>query len=147
MRKTKNYISILVIILTGLNAICQETDTLKCNIQVILSTHQEIEELTELQMTQFLKTFGEECKNNVEFSEFSNETLFNVVQSNPELFCISIEKNQNDIDIERVLDELKRPLHDLINLKLTKEIVEKTKFDTKLKQRIIESLNYAIGNE
>ena len=125
----------------------QESHSEKCDISIILEMHQNIENVSEDLMFQFLKTFGPECKNNVEFSEFSNETLFKVIQNEPELFCKVLENNQNLIDFETILGALKSPLHDLIDLELTIIKIADTKVSPALKSQLIITINSANWDE
>jgi hypothetical protein len=98
-------------------------------------------------MLRFLRTFGPECKNNVEFSEFSNETLFNAIQNEPGPFCKILENDQNLVDLETILAELKSPLHDLIDLELTIIEIADTKASATLKSQLILAINSANWDE
>lgn len=146
---TKTSILTLTFFLFILNVNSQnnEKTSLKCNTEIVLGTHENIDNISEDLMLRFLKTFGEECKNNVEFSEFSNETLFKVIQNEPELFCKVIEKNNGQIDFGKIVSELKSPLHDLIDLELTIEKIADTKSSPTLKSQMILAINSANWDE
>ena len=109
--------------------------------------NQNLQNPTKALMLTFLQTFGEECKNNIEFSEFSNETLFQVIQNNPELFSETIEGNLDLIDLETILFDLKNPLHDLINLRLTINRIADTDLDPEIKGKMLIALNSALWDE
>jgi len=121
--------------------------SLKCNSETIIETIEGINNISEDLMLRFLNSFIEECKHNVEFSEFWNETLFKVIQNEPELFCKVLEKNNAQIDIGSMVSELKSPLHDLIDLELTINKIADTKCNTTLKSQMILALNSAKWDE
>lgn len=58
----------------------------------------------------FFKTFSDKrCENNVEYLEWSNELLFNVIEKRPKLFfetLFSMSKNEIDAVIEDINDPL-----------------------------------------
>jgi hypothetical protein len=121
--------------------------SLKCNSETIIETIEGINNISEDLMLRFLNSFIEECKHNVEFSEFWNETLFKVIQNEPELFCKVLEKNNAQIDIGSIVSELKSPLHDLIDLELTINKIADTKCNTTLKSQMILALNSVANSE
>lgn len=124
----------------------QETDSLKCNISVVLTTYEKLDSLNEDLILDFLKTFGEECKNNVEYSQFSNETLFLAIQKSTEQFCKTLEKNAKTLELNKILFELEYPIHDLIDLHSTKEKIEKLNITDIIKTQLINSIDLAIKN-
>ena len=75
------------------NSNSQNNNISKCDLTIVLETSNKINNLSEDLILRFLQTFGKECKNNVEFSEFSNEVLFKVIQGYPELFYKIIKNN------------------------------------------------------
>lgn len=74
---------ILVALISCNSCYGQDSDTLKCNGFIVLQADKNIDGISGELMLKFLETFGKECKNNVEFSGFSNETLYKVIQQNP----------------------------------------------------------------
>lgn len=133
--------------LVNVNSQNDDKTSLKCSTEIVLETHENIDNISEDLMLRFIKTFGTECKNNVEFSEFSNETLFKVIQTEPELFCKVLENKKNQIDLEIIISELKSPLHDLIGLELTIEKIANTKTNKSLKSKLIYAINSANWDE
>lgn len=119
----------------------QNKDLIKCNTSIILETTEKIDSVSENLMLRFLKTFGKDCRNNVEFSEFSNEILFKVIQQQPELFCEVLEDNKNQIEFEEIILELKSPINDLIDLNLTINRIANTKTESSLENKLILSIN------
>jgi hypothetical protein len=125
----------------------QEHNSEKCDISVIVEMNETNDNITEDLMLSFLKTFGEECKNNTEFIEFSNEALFKIIQNEPELFCKVLENHMNQIEIEIIISDLKSPLHDLIDLDLTINKIADTKINSSLKSQMILAINSANWDE
>jgi hypothetical protein len=121
-----------------------KSDTLKCNVNIVTSTFHELNDLSEDRMIEFLKTFGSECENNTEYLEFSNEMLFKVLQTYPELFIFSIDKEKYEIDLDEIISNLENPLFDLIDLEKTLIIIENTQCDTNLKIQIANAIQIAI---
>jgi|GEM_PF-1401755 len=115
----------------------QESDSLKCNISIVGEAYYNFEEVSEILMLKFLKTFGKDCRNNAEFSEFSNETLYKVIQGNPEIFAKTVENNLNQVDFNEILFNLENPVNDLINLDLTINKIADTKIENSIKDKLI----------
>jgi len=76
-------------------------------------------------LSEFLCTFDNSCKNNAEYSEYSNETLFAVLEKAPNLFFQVMATGQ--IDNKIILKEIENPISDLINLQ---NIYNETKLAT-----------------
>jgi hypothetical protein len=115
----------------------QESDSLKCNISIVGEAYDNFDKVSESLMLKFLKTFGKDCRNNAEFSEFSNETLYKVIQGNPEIFAKTLENNLNQVDFNEILFNLENPVNDLINLDLTINKIADTKIENSIKDKLI----------
>jgi len=96
----------------------QNNDTLlsKCSLDIILQIENDIDSLTIQKMRAFLTNFSKDCRNNVEFSEVSNEVLFIVIEKYPELFVTVMCDNNAEIECEEIYFQLSQPLHDLIRV-------------------------------
>lgn len=90
-------------------------------------------------------TFGQECRNNVEYSEWSNELLFSLLDKQTNLTVKTIEKEEKRIEMEEIFDDLSSPIHDMINVKNVISKIEKVKIKKELKDKIIERLKTADG--
>jgi hypothetical protein len=119
----------------------QEPDSFKCNITIVVEAFQNKDQVSDELMLRFLKTFGKDCKNNVEFSQFSNEMLYKVIQKNPEIFAKTLKNNLNQIDFDEIIFNLKNPLHDLIDLDLTINRIAETQVDKSIKDKLIIAIN------
>lgn len=115
----------------------------KCDGSVILATENKVGQLTKKDVKDFLLTFGKECRNNVEFSEFSNEVLFLVLDKQTELILKTIEKEEKQIELDEILDDLSSPISDMIVVKNLIPRVEKVKINTRLKNLIVDRLRTA----
>jgi len=97
----------------------------KCDVEKVRLVNQHLDSLTDQMLSEFLCTFDNSCKNNVEYSEFSNETLFTVLEKAPTLFFQVLTTRQ--IDDKIILKEIENPINDLINLQA---VYDKTKLAT-----------------
>jgi hypothetical protein len=114
----------------------------KCDETVLHFTSGKIGQLSQKEIKDFLLTFGKECEANVEYSEWSNELLFDVLEKQTELTLSTIQKEENNIELEEILDAISSPLLDE-NIDKLIEKVQGTKVDTKLRQTIVDKLRNA----
>lgn len=119
----------------------------KCDGAVIEYTQARAGKLTKKEMKNFLLTFGKECDNNVEFSESSNEVLFLVLNRQTRLTLKTIEKEEKQLELEAIRDDLSYPISDIIPLKEILNKVKKVKMESRLKSLIVESLNTAVHSQ
>lgn len=122
-----------------------ELDTIKCSIRVILRTLTKMDSLSDSDIKLFLQAFSPKCKNNVEFSEFSNEMLFKVLEKHPDTFIriICNLKADDQIDFKTILDVLKSPLHDLIPVDSINALVKSVSFKCERADSIFKALTIA----
>jgi hypothetical protein len=111
---------------------------------MIHKINNKIENCTDNLILDYLQTFGEECKNNIEYSEFSNEVLFKLLQGQPEQFCKVLDANKSKIDFNSIIQEIENPLLDLVDLQQTKERILEIEISTQLKTKLILALDKAI---
>ncbi len=93
----------------------EQVDTIPCNIQILVSVNKNFESLSKIEIDSLLMTFSQSCSNNIEFSEFSNELLFETIERYPVL-TLELLKDSVKYDFEVIYQELTSPLHDLIPL-------------------------------
>ena len=146
MIKTRLIVTIVSFILFFTEINGQEDVSTKCSIEIVANTKNNINTLTESQLLLFLKSFDSTCQTNVEYSQFSNETLFEVLQSQTELIINCIEKYHSQIQYDIIISKLSNPIHDGFDLVKIKEKVEQIDEETKTKRNILESLDKAIGS-
>jgi hypothetical protein len=119
--------------------------TQKCDITVLRTTSEKIGQLTQKEISDFLLTFGQECQNNIEYSEWSNELLFSILDKQTDLTLRTIEKVEKRIELEEILSDLSEPIHDQTNIKDLLVKVDKVKVKKELKNKIVDRLKTADG--
>lgn len=115
----------------------------KCDETIYHSISKNIGKLTQKEITDFLLTFGQECRNNVEFSEWSNELLFKILDKQTELTLKTIEKEEKRIDKEIILEDLEEPISYTPDFKKLITKIEGIKMNDSLKKEIIKRLKTA----
>ncbi|MEO8472589.1 MAG: hypothetical protein ABI477_10350 [Chryseolinea sp.] len=80
----------------------------RCDMAIVSRTASRIDLLRDEDVYEFLFTFSNDCKDNVEYSEFSNEVLFKVLLQYPELLSGSLNKDSLYKDV--ILQELASPV-------------------------------------
>jgi hypothetical protein len=141
-KKMRLVLSILTSLTIGTSTLHGQ-EIKKCDGSIILSTKNKAERLTKNDVKEFLLTFGKECKNNVEFSEFSNEVLFLVLDKQTELTLKTIEKEEKKIELNEILDDLNSPMSDMIVVENLISKIEKAKISNRLKKLIVDRLRTA----
>lgn len=133
------------LLILAISALSLEVDCgiQKCDRTILLGTSKKIGQLTQNEVENFLSTFGYECKDNAEFSEWSNELLFEVLDRQTEVTIKTMEKVESKIEIDVILAELSAPVNDGINLKILISKVEKIKINDQLKKEILARLKIA----
>lgn len=115
-----------------------------CSSEILLNTEKNIDKLNLVLVADFLATFHESCNNNVEYSEWSNELLFQVINKKPGRFLELLMKNTS-LSRDFIINELAHPINDGINIDATivkiRDLEEPVSDYWKFK--IIESLNLA----
>lgn len=86
-------------------------DCQKCDIEKLKTVSEHLNSLTFEIVNDFVCTFDTACKNNVEFSEWSNELLFKVLDRSPSLLFEILSDGQVNTDF--MLNEIKNPLLDV----------------------------------
>ncbi len=114
----------------------------RCDIEVVKETASNLEKLEYSEISQFLYTFSKDCSKNVEYSEYSNEVLFKVLEKYPEDFIICMTKDKG-LELEYIYSELSTPILD-INGRVIYEKVQNVSGDKHVKEKILKALKKAI---
>jgi hypothetical protein len=130
-----------LVALTSLSTFGQEVK--KCDGMVLSSTNGKVGHLTQNEIRDFLLTFGKECRNNVEFSEWSNEILFAVLYTQTKLTLQTMEKERRLLEMEEIMEDLNSPVNDSINIKKLIPRVEEAKFKGQIKKEVLDNLHAA----
>src|SRR5690606_24655698 len=115
-----------------------------CDGTVLSTIADKIGKAKQKEIADFLLTFGEECRNNIEYSEWSNELLFVLLDKQTELTIKTIEKEEKKLEMVAILEDLSSPLLDP-DIKNIISRIEKVKIKKELKDKIIERLKTADG--
>jgi len=102
------------------------------------------ENITYADVKDFLCTIGPECKSNAEFSEFSNETLYTLLERRPEI-VIDVLAKEKEFNTKYIYEIITRPINDSFDLKTIYSGVESIDTSSKdVKNKILKSLKKAI---
>ncbi len=146
MQKMKTIKTILTIILTlTISTSFTQTDGKKCDIEKVKVIHDNIDNLTFQMVIDFLCTFDSSCDTNIEFSEWSNEMLYKLLDKEPELIIKGLDPGRLD-NIEILLDEIENPIHDF-DYQIIYEKVSEVKTENDFKRKVLKSLELAADKE
>jgi|WetSurMetagenome_2_1015567.scaffolds.fasta_scaffold449815_1 hypothetical protein len=104
----------------------------------MLETANRLGHLTAEQISLFVMAFDTSCRNNAEFSEWSNELLFKVVQTQPQVF-LKVLSTTDGFHRGLILRELKRPVNEP-DLDSVQAAVQSVRAYPKTRQRVLRSL-------
>jgi len=99
-----------VLTLLTFTSVFAVTPCKKCDIEKVKVVYEHLDSLTFQIVSDFLCTFDSICKNNVEYSEWSNETLFKVLEKSPTIFFQVVAAGQ--VNNKMLLREIESPIHD-----------------------------------
>lgn len=117
----------------------------KCDMASLLDVSKHVGRVTHEEMVNFLLTFDDDCRNNVEYSEWSNELLFELLDKQTELIVKTITHQTKRIELDEILKNLEDPINDSFNVKSIIAKVEKVNFNPEVKNEIINRLRIADG--
>lgn len=115
----------------------------KCDRDILLRTNKKMGKLDQYEIRVFLLTFGKECRDNAEFSEWSNELLFSLLDKQTELTLRAMEKEEKRIEIDEILENLNSPVSDSVSAMSLILKVDLVEINEQLKKQIIENLKKA----
>jgi hypothetical protein len=88
-----------------------------CKIEDLVKLRNNIDNLDEAQVLSFLESFNETCALNIEYSEFSNYLLFQLLREQPKLVLKVLTENES-MSYTYINKNLKNPINDTINLEI-----------------------------
>src|SRR5687768_7465593 len=77
-------------------------DIKRCDIAVLGQIDRNIENLKEKEIKDFLLTFDTSCNNNVEYSEFSNELLFKILDKHTLTILTVLESKEKNLKTDKI---------------------------------------------
>ena len=131
----------LVFYETGFAQAKVETDTLLCNTNVLLKVSSELDSLNSKTLIQFFTTFDSTCESNIEYSEWSNELLFKVLERHPEQSLKILEADHSK-RVDYILAELEDPLLD-VDIKKVYIRVHSSNRKSSIKSKVLSALQSA----
>ena len=129
-----------IFILPVIFTLLPDIDCEKCNLERVKAVTIESKNLSTEIVGEFLCTLDTICADNVEFSQWSNEVLFLVIENSPELFFNSLQ--YYNVNQEAILKGITNPLIEL-DLQLVFSKVKGTSFpkdQKKFKSQILATL-------
>jgi len=133
---------ISVILLTFFANVCFAQEDCVCSVKNLAIVQNHLDSLNEEDIQLLLCTFDESCANNVEFAQFSNEMLFEVLQKRPALLTAEISQNKANINLPIILTELESPIHDGFDVREIMNSIS-TLDDSAVKGQILDALGKA----
>ena len=115
-----------------------------CDVQILIKIKQNIENITEKDIINFLYNFNGQCKNNVEYNEFSNEVLFFLLSHKNAKLVIKVLYENQKLPFREIRQAIENPISDDINLYTVYNNVIKIKGISKTKKMIIASIKIAM---
>lgn len=137
--------SIILILVLGGAISLQAQETTKCDLAILRETNANLNNLDEKQITQFLFTFDTSCDINVEYSEFSNELLFQVLDKHTAQLLTVLLKQGEVLRMDVILNELSSPVNDSFDIEELISKVRKAQVNKRLQEDVIKVLNEAKG--
>lgn len=115
----------------------------KCDVDLLGRIEVNVQGLTKKEIKDFLYTFDPSCASNAEYSEFSNELLFEVLYEQTSVVIKLLESEKSKIDIDTILNDLSAPINDALDVDLVLARVIRTKDNGTMKTLIIQRLKDA----
>jgi hypothetical protein len=112
----------------------QNLECIKCNIELCKIIDSTAEKTTIDQLNCFLEGLNKQCKNNVEYSEYSNAILFKISYLRTRDVLMSL--NRNNIDTSYIFDVYRNPNLDY-DIDSLIRLFEKATYNNRIKSRII----------
>ena len=145
--KMNNKIFLLILfLLIKVNYSQAIKDTLDCNLNVLIAVDEGMDSINNDLASEFFKTFDDSCKNKVEYSEWSNELLFQLLEKYPEKF-LEVLSFKERYDLNNIFQNLESPIHDGINLERIYSRVKNTNIESTIKKEVLDRIQIAIGKK
>lgn len=116
---------------------------IKCKIDMVKEVKENIHNLNEDQAYTFLCCINESCSQNVEFTEFSNEVLYLLLNERPNLVLKILSKHSN-ISLNYIKKQLENPVNDKIDLNNVLKSIRSVDNYEAIKKELLSSIQLAI---
>jgi len=128
-------------------AIASIIDDTLCSATLLRETFDKMDSLSSNDILLFVLTFDTICHYNVEYSEWSNELLFEIANKYPVKLLTQLDKRSLS-SLDYILNEFSTPIHDGIYLDKTLEKIKNAVVpNNNVKSKVISALKKAIENE
>jgi len=136
--KTILFFSLSILTTSAMGQVIRKCDTTPLRI---ISDH--MANPFENEVRDFLYTFAQECSSNVEYSEWSNELLFQLLDRHTELMIRTLEREETRLEIDAIITDLEYQIAGRVDLKQLVPKIQKIDFRRSLKERIQAALEKA----
>ncbi len=109
--------AVSVVLLMLFAKVCFAQEDCACSVKNLAIVQNHLDSLTKEDVQLLLCTFDESCANKVEFAQFSNEMLLEVLQRRSDLLIAEISQNKENINLAIILSEFESPIHDGFDVK------------------------------
>jgi hypothetical protein len=116
----------------------------RCNIKVVLATERSMDDMDLSKVNKFLYSFCDSCRSNIEYSQYSNRVLFELLENHAELVLNSLKEN-DELDVDKILQEISMPVSDATDLRKLKMIIQKIEDKNDIKEGVLNSISVAIN--
>lgn len=117
-----------------------------CSLNLLAEIQSDIDNLTDNNLLIFLYTFDGRCKNNVEYSELSNELLYSILCHKKATVLIEIISKNTQLPFNKIREAIERPIHDGIDLQKAYNNVKSIKVHKEICDMILKSIIIAMRN-
>ncbi len=133
----------LVIVSFNINFAQIKIDTLKCNINILKSFNESLDSLQINIAKEFFLTFNDTCSNNAEYSEWSNELLFDYLAKYPKNF-IEVLSLDEKYQLNIIYKNLESPINDNYDLEKIYKKIEIINTQSPIKKEILKRIKIAL---
>ncbi|MEG1904814.1 MAG: hypothetical protein RR212_10480, partial [Bacteroidales bacterium] len=117
-----------------------------CNLDLLAEMQSDIDNLTDNNLLIFLYTFDGRCKDNVEYSEYSNELLYSLLCHKKAAVLIKIISKNKQLPFDKIREAIESPVHDGIDLQKAYDNVKSIKLHKEICDMILKSILIAMRN-
>ncbi|PHN00556.1 hypothetical protein [Flavilitoribacter nigricans] len=136
-------IIIQILLLIGIDVEPKRIDCNKCDIDKIKIVNENLEQLDYEMVMEFLCTLDVICRTNTEYSEWSNEMIFLLLENSPGTFFQALQDEGLDV-LNEVLDKIKSPVMEF-NYQEIHSKIENLDQQGSVKNKILKALAIAAG--
>lgn len=114
-----------------------------CSTEKLVEIQNNIENVSQEQISGFLSSINSDCISNIEYAEFANDLLFSLLMNRPSSMISTMTKYKG-INQKLILDMVKNPISDDIDLNKIRSIIKTAKGKKSGKRILLRSLDEAL---